>query len=610
MASIPARFSILAFVLACIFSWTTPAQAVQLFNGSFAKNESGTVQHVVTFNALAGAAAVVFTNGGRFGELVKQGRVALNGEPLFGTQDFKIVGSILKNVSLLPGINTLTIELSGPTGGLIDVTVDQGPDQPVLEFPPRTIFVEASLGQDTAICGIAKLSPCRTITFGIVRALQSGGGLVAVAGGIYHESITLAQGISVLGGYDDQFSRRDIANMRAVLHGRANNSSTVTANNITVSTVFEGFLVVGPTVNVASLNSAAVLVRNSSSALIVRNNIILGGVGANGAVGGHGANGMDGASGAPGQNGGSAARLGGAGGIASASGSPISGGRGGNSNTPIFNTRNGPGSPGQPVTAGGAGGAGGFHMRPAGSCGVLELPSSGSIHGTDGANGGNGGNGPAGDGGSDGEIIAGVWRTAAGSTGSSGLSGAGGGGGGAGGGTEANDALGCSLAFGPSGGGGGSGAAAGAGGGGGTGGGASFGMFVFFSDTSSPPVIEANQIYLGVGGAGGNGGNAGTGGLGAPGGPGGLPLTSVVNGNAGRGGHGGNGGQGGGGGGGAGGHSIGLAANFEHPPYLAANEIHAEAGAAGAGGAGGLSFGNPGTTGQPGQVTAVRWITP
>lgn len=610
MASIPARFSILAFVLAGILSWTTAAWAAQLFSGSFPKNASGTVQHVVTFNALAGAAAVTFTNGGLSGQLVKQGRIALNGEALFGTQDFKIVGSILKNVSLLAGTNTLTIELSGPTGGEIGVVVNQGPDQPVLEFPPGTIFVEASLGQDAASCGITKLAACRSIAFGIVRAQQIGGGPVAVAGGIYHESITLTQGISVLGGYDDQFSRRDIANMRAVLRGGASSSSTVAADNITVPTVFEGFLVVGPTPTAASMNSIAVSIRDSTSALAARNNIVLGGVGANGAVGSHGGNGMDGAPGVPGQNGGGAATAGGAGGTASVSGTVISGGRGGNSSTPVFNNANESGLSGQPPGPGGAGGLGGFHMSPLTSCAISAIPSAGSVDGGNGADGAQGLNGAAGQGGSDGELVAGVWRSAAGTNGQSGAHGAGGGGGGAGGGREANTALGCSAAFGPSGGGGGSGAGGGAGGGGGTGGGASFGIFVFLSDTSSPPVLEANQIYLGVGGHGGSGGNAGAGGFGAPGGSGGLPATGGVNGNAGRGGHGGNGGQGGGGGGGTGGSSIGLGANFEHLPYAAANDVHAEAGAAGSGGGGGLSFGNPGTPGQPGQVTALRWIAP
>jgi hypothetical protein len=600
--------------------WAASAHGIVIFEDAFSKNASGPIEYVRTFNADPGSAAITFNNGGQAGDRVKQGRVTLNGEPLFGNEDFKIAGTILKNVSLLPGINTLRVDFSGPVGGQLHIAVAQGPDQPVLQFPAGTIFVEKTLGADFSNCGVTKQTPCRTITWGIQRARLIGGPAVAVASGIYHESLTLMSGIDVLGGFDAEFSRRDIASLRAIIRGPSTNSATVSALGISVPTVFEGFLVLGPTVTVPSTNSVGILIRESTNAFAVRNNVILGGVGASGAVGLHGSDGIEGATGGAGQNGGTISLPPGIGGMVTANGDNINGGNGGLSNPPQFGQRNGGGTAGQPANTpggpGGAGGAGGFHTRPFGVCHLSEF--FGPNDGDDGEAGGNGANGSAGAGGNGGAIVAGAWRSEAGANAVPGSNGGGAGGGGAGGGNEGNATLGCTRYFGPTGGGGGSGAGGGTGGHGGTGGGGAFGIFLSLTDVSSLPVLEANQIHLGIGGAGGNGGNGGTGGEGGTGGVGGAPVTVPgafglpfeVTGRAGRGGRGGDGGHGGGGGGGAGGPSFGVAANFEHLPYATANEINVETGAAGAGGAGGLSYGSVGIAGQAGEISAVRWITP
>lgn len=601
-----------AFILLAALFWIASAHALQLFEGNFAKDQSGPIEHVHTFNASAGAAVITFVNGGDGVDRVRNGRVALNDQLLFGSQEFKISGSISKTVALVAGSNTLRVELSGQVGGRMGIVITQGPDQPVLEFPARTVFVSASNGTDSSSCGPDKRFPCLSIGWGIARAVQTAGPMVAVANGIYAEAITLFNGVHVLGGFDEEFSRRDIPNLRPVVRAPGTGAAGVTARGITAPTTFEGFFVVAPVVAAASTNSIGLLVRDSSSALVVRNNVILGGVGGIGVAGSHGPDGIEGAAGGAGQPAGAAAVPGGAQGITSASGDEVNGGRGGNSSNATFGERNGAGfngSPANPPSGGapGAGGSGGSNMKPSlpGLCTSLLI--SGAINAGHGANGGNGGHGPSAPGGSDGGLVAGLWHSDSGGSGLAGGNGAGGGGGGAGGSIQGD--LVCSTVFGPSGGGGGAGAGGGTGGGGGAGGGAAFGIFVSLSDASSRPLIEANQIYLGVGGAGGNGGNGGTGGFGGAGGAAGSQGTTMA-GAAGRGGNGGNGGHGSGGGGGAGGASIGLAASFEHEPYALANEIRAETGAAGAGGAGGLSFGNPGEAGQAGQVSAVRWLVP
>ena len=578
------------------------AFAEVLYNETFVKGASQ-VQLDRTFDAVGGAALMSFTNGGGVGfDGVKQGTISLNGAVVFGSQDFKIDGTIVRAVALENGTNRLSIRLVGSAGGQLAIEINRG--EPALEFAPGTIFVSTTAGTDSSTCGTARNASCRTIQNGLERAAATGGPQVAVASGIYPESVSLVSGIHVLGGFDSEFSRRDVASMRPIIRSTGANSAAVSAIGIVSPTLFEGFIVLGPVPTTPSANSIGIDIRNSSNALVVVNNVVFAGVGAGGAVGQHGSGGRSGAAGSPGVNAGSTTAFGGLGGDL---GSVSRGGNGGNSMNPVFGQLNGSGQTGESGSraAGGSGGASGrFLVQPVGC--VVEVPLH-SMDAFDGDPGGSGSNGAGGIGGSDGSISSsGDWITKAGSGGASGRDAGGGGGGGAGGGVEA----GCNPAvFGPSGGGGGAGGAGGGGGAGGQGGGAAFGIFVFLTDTASKPVIGVNQIYLGIGGPGGNGGNGGVGGLGGTGAPGGTALAHVT-GNAGAGGEGGSGGHGGPGGGGAGGSSIGVGTNFDHLPYQTDNEIITSTGVAGSGGSGGLTLGREASAGQPGQVYALRVLVP
>jgi hypothetical protein len=576
-----------------------------LFKETFPKPARGQLEIIRTFAAGGGSAVITFTNGGvQGGTDVRSGRILLNGERIFPSKVFGIDGSVSKPVSVLAGVNTLELRLAGKPGGQVTLELTQGEDEPSVEFPTGTVFV-ANTGLDSPSCGAEKTDPCATIGQGVARAGEAGGPLVAVAGGVYVENIELTAGINVFGAYDQEFTRRDLISMRSIMRGDGSVPATVTASNVTAPTVFEGFVVLGPTPTGPSSNSIGIWVRNSSDALIIRNNTVFGG------TGGRGLNGALGALGANGQAGGSGGNASLVAPLFGGVGGPPGGGLGGASGAPIFGTTNGSGSAGSSSvgSVGGLGGPGGVHGVKREITGCMHEVGAGSISGTDGGDGSDGSSGNGGLGGVLGTLSAtGVWVPQSGGSGSNGGTGGGGGGGGAGAGAQSEAACGSSV-VGPSGGGGGGAGGGGAGGTGGTGGGTSFGVYVFLTNPAgSKPDIRANEIYLGIGGSGGSGGNGGVGGQGASGGAGGL-ANILGSGTAGKGGAGGDGGHGGGGGGGSGGLSIGLFANFEHLAYTRENLVNSDTGGAGLGGSGGSSLGSAASPGGAGQVLDV-WFLP
>lgn len=509
------------------------------------------------------------------------------------------------------GVHTLGVVLSDDgfdkcaEGWTTSIECASGPPP----YPPDSILVSATGpgAGDTPDCGTDFLHACATIAYGLNRANNTPGTeAVVVSAGVYDENIVLVNGIDVLGGYNDLFTMRDIGSLPTTLRGGPGSPATVTALNITQPTSLEGFVIWAPFSNEPSSDSIGIHISNSSSALAIQNNLIFGGAagdGSNGVSGGDGANGSDGADGAasiqlfasdpdPGP------LPGGTGGALTVAGTVVSGGNGGESRYPIFDSPNLSGLNGQGPSGGlgGLPGSSGSWLEP--QCTTLSLPS-GPFDSSDGAVGADGGNGAPGLGG-----IAGAGVNAAGQDGADATPGSGGGGGGAAGGAVSSlicDQVGPLTLFGPSGGGGGSGAA---GGGGGLGGGAGGGSFGIVVDGTGVPTIVGNEIYLGTagnGGAGGFGGRGGEGGLGAQGG-----TPGILTGSAGDGARGGNGGHGGGGGGGAGGLSVGIRASFDATgTYDVQNLIDVGTGRAGLGGSGGLSLGAVGQDGQAGQVLAV-----
>ncbi len=498
------------------------------------------------------------------------------------------------------------------------------------------IYVSTTDGNDLdPNCGLGPVQtghvPCKTITKGRDRAQALTRSRVHVADGLYNETVSLINGISLYGGYKADTWERHLASTLTVWRGNdgATHKRTVVASGITSATAVEGFVIYGQAATASGANSYAVYITASDIDLAIRNNIIYGGAagpGTDGTIGVTGATGNPGGNRTAGNydavhatdndssyseciasynrqhnNGGT-----------NPSCTTANGGRGGgNACSPLYDTKTSA-SDGQngSGTGGGMAGTAGYDCNLYYSSGYMCTVPSVSRHGTNGTDGANGAAGSGGGGATDatGGIAADHWIGITGSVGNSGSHGAGGGGGGAGAGSNSSTDM--DDVLGGHGGGGGAGGCGGTSGIGGTAGGGAFAVFIVNSEA---PTIRDNVIYGGAGGAGGRGGNGGVGGAGGNGGDGGQVGTTVptyCSGNGGKGGKGGQGGAGGGGGGGAGGvaYGIGLFGVTTIPTnYAGQNTI--SGGAGGAGGSGGASLSNPGTAGVNGSSDAVGDIT-
>jgi hypothetical protein len=489
---------------------------------------------------------------------------------------------------------------------------------------------------DDATCGLGPTGtgagnhPCLTLTQGLARAVAIGHKNIYVADATYGESIALANGVSMYGGFHNLSWVRHLASTDTTIDGVSsigNHDMTVIASGISMATTFEGFVVRGSDNAKPSGNSYAIYVSGSNAGLAIQNNQIFAGRGGPGAAGSSGVKGTQGMNGAayvsatydsfqesggvcPAAN--NRAAFGG--GVLTCPGAnTVSGGNGGGNNcTPALNTQNSTASSTAANGLAGAG-AGGGAAGAAGTRGfdatlqvtTCFLPTNGGGQilpqfGSDGSAGGGGGpaGGVAGCLAPIGSVSVGHWTAGAGPTGNLGSNGGGGGGGGAGGGAVCASCAGTNDMLGGHGGGGGTGGCGGNGGNGGSSGGGAFGIFVF---SGSAPTITGNTIALGNGGNGGGGGIGGAGGLGGVGSEGGQIGAFFCTGKGGRGGDGGNGGAGSGGGGGCGGASCGIYTNgVGTPSYCGSNTL--SGGAGGTAGSGGFSGGISGGNGAAGVV--------
>ncbi len=464
---------------------------------------------------------------------------------------------------------------------------------------------------------------------------------ILVAAGTYYENVNLRAGVKLYGGYNLDFSQRDIVlhptwiQGQEPQHGQSGHQpGTVHIGAVDQRTVIAGFMIQGYDVNYdsaseeAAPSSYAVYIALASTQIEVVNNLIIGG------RGGDGANGQPGPSGTPG---GAAAA-----GLASwecssatCSGQTRAGGAAGrNAACPVADGRPGatarePGMGVQDYQGSPIDGVGGInntyqHSDPSqgayckydctvGSSGTVSSNGGDARSGTEGTPG----NGGVGCTNGLGRVSGGRWAAERAVAGASGAHGRGGGGGGAGGGVTNNNVhTSCTQGnkfgdLGGSGGGGGSGGCGAGGGSAGGGGGGSFGVFVADTVAAARPVISGNRVRLGFGGLGGDGGGGGQGGLGGQGGRGGeILFPAWCAGAGGHGGRGGNGGGGGGGGGGCGGVSMGIAGRNLTGDYAATNSFESpgvqesggEGGHGGPSPAGQVSFGAAGQRGATSHV--------
>ena len=410
----------------------------------------------------------------------------------------------------------------------------------------RAIFVSPA-GVNTSTCGLDYNDPCQTIQFGISRAVTTSRPHVYVQSGTYSGTVTMANGVSVFGGYNFNWRRRPYSDAG---HGVtiAGGVVGVRFNAITQPTWLDDLIVQSANATSSGGSSTGVLV--TTSTLVELRGVLVqagaGGAGTGGSNGGAGAGGGPGGTGAPGCED--------SGFLCGSCNRPLGGGAGGSScGTPG-------GTGGQPGHGGGGGSPGldgtqAFFCPGGPGCGGAGASCGGSRA----CDGQTGFDGLAGDGGSHGTPGANIgafssfsYQPANGSAGFSGGSGNGGGGGGGGGGGDDN----CDS-YGSSGGGGGGGGCGGTRGTGGFGGGGSFGVLAYDSDVVLSGAIVSTASG-GVGGRGGTGGNGGGGGSPGPGGGYGGSGEQDDGGDGAYGGWGGSGGRGGDGGGGGGGPSVSL----------------------------------------------------
>jgi hypothetical protein len=481
--------------------------------------------------------------------------------------------------------------------------------------------------------------PCKTITYGLSRA-GTGKTKVLVADGQYLETVTMAGGKDLRGGYRADTWERHVTSTLTAIRGTGvvpstSHRVTVIASGITSATTLEGFIIQGQVNTTTGGNSYAIYASGSNASLQILNNVVYGGSGGPGLDQTAAGNGTAGVSGLGRNNdpahpaaqydafettshpcgSGNNRQYANGGTLTCGASDVVSGGNGGGNRCAPSpgNEYSGidgvAGNAGDGVLGGAAGAFG-----DAGDDGEMYnslcyLPSN-PQSGVEGSNGSAGGKGNAGGGCTApvGSVVSGHWVGGAGVAATAGGNGGGGGGGGAGGGGSCTGS-GCSGhdRLGAHGGGGGSGGCGGSGGQGGLGGGGAFGVFLV---GGTAPVIQGTIVYMGIGGDGGSGGNGGVGGLGGNGGDGGqCPGSCWCFHDGGKGGEGGSGGAGGGGGGGCGGSAYGVYTSGVSgaPNYCGAGGNAFSGGAGGYGGAGGISLGSSGAVGGAGVVASCSF---
>lgn len=481
---------------------------------------------------------------------------------------------------------------------------DDAPDPDGIDFNcdgidgdvATSVFVDVEEGDDEDnVLGDLR-HPFKTINAAIAfAATKDPKPPVLVSKGQYQEQVMMRDGVSVYGGYDASTAwSRNIAKNRTTVIWSGQETQAVravVAQNISSTTVLQGFSIRAQGSVQSSGSSYGVYVYQANSGLIIEHNEIQSGNGMDGRNGKNGTNGLNGKDGGVGSGSFEYDRcqlcLG--------------------CNIADFNALMKPGLGGDSPcdNHGGKGGNGGRRHSAGsnGEPGQINGGTAGLGGASEGLNGGPGGPGSNGNVGANGNggvaagtlTPGGLWVPGGGNNGDDGQPGRGGGGGGGGGGDT--DAF-C-FSAGAAGGGGGAGGCQGTGGEGGTGGGGSFGIFI----VEAKPVLRNNTIQSGYGGNGGMGGAGGTGGEGGAGGNGGAAADQDVGtiGLGGKGGPGGRGGNGGAGGGGAGGAAFSIyILGASSDPVCSDNDL--TPGAGGMGGSGGAGTANKGQDGPAGRI--------
>ena len=483
----------------------------------------------------------------------------------------------------------------GAEGDALDVNCD-GADGIVLE----SIYV-ATDGDDANPGSPTR--PLRTINAAIELATSTLGTdaprrHIFIASGAYAETVSLADGVLIHGGYRRDFRELSPDGFRVEIRGETDalGGAGVVGDEVGErETVLEWVEVRGADAALESSAAFGIVLRAPRENLALRSLTVRSGAATAGRSGLSGSRGVSpevaASEGAPPraaiEDAGRTCRpgpenvvSGGTGGRHSCDGTTVDGGDGGSPTCPMFADTQDSGTGGRAVAgaAGGSGGRGGQDSRgpimgiscsePV-CCGLADFTVPSRFEGPQsGTRGGDGAIGSAGAGCRDpfGRFSRDGWVPAENATrGTDGSPGAGGGGGGAGGGAEMtffDDVCEFPDGLGGGGGGGGAGACGGEAGSPGRSGGPSAAILIYEGGMVTISDVTVAPGDGGDGGDGGAGGDGGRGGIGALGGELARELrsTPTLSGPfpGGRGGRGGDGGAGGAGGGGCGGGSIGI----------------------------------------------------
>lgn len=479
----------------------------------------------------------------------------------------------------------------GGTGGNPPVVCEGDPTMdPTLVDPSCGVFVRA----DAAVDGNGDPeTPVKTLQAAIDKATATGKWVFACTAGEFKESVVIAKGVEVYGGFDCANAKQWAwkKDTKAKLTG-APNAITLTVTAAAKKVILDDLAITAaPSALAMKGGSSIAVVLDSVTANLNRCDITAGDATA-------GVDGADADSVAPpkpvttGDNDGKAACMVAGGGQATGGAEAVNdcgdgtssiGGLGGSS-TQVSGKAGETGASVPPTSnMGGLGGQGDFLCNGGGS-------------GFPGAEGDPGMAGKAGTGIGTLDSMLG-WAGPVGKAGDSGTPGQGGGGGG---GKKGGAAI-CSGAagFGATGGSGGAGGCGGKAGGGGRSGGSSIAL-VSINSNNAVVTLNSCKLQTAKGGDGGSGGDAQLGGDGGDAGKGGagLPPNLPAGCDGGKGGRGGNGGPGGGG---AGGHSLAIAYNGLKP---ASTKSTLKPGIPGAPGIGGKIDGVAGLDGDPGMAPA------
>ena len=109
--------------------------------------------------------------------------------------------------------------------GAVDGAV---PDMPPDDIPPPNAILVSTTGSDVTGCGISTSNPCQTLAMGIKRASSyTPRRPVVAAAGKYQESVTLASGVNLNGGYNAKFKKGGAGDTKLVIVGQVNGGEAV-----------------------------------------------------------------------------------------------------------------------------------------------------------------------------------------------------------------------------------------------------------------------------------------------------------------------------------------------------------------------------------------------